>query len=197
MSKREQANEELLQKLKGRTTLAIQRYFFSHGVCVSRLDIHRAMRLPEHEPTFLALRPSFAQVNEAIGLLGDIGSLSLPSKEKSMRAVYEIEARLQERHGAVDGLDAALARLDVAMRSVPAQPKLWPHAAWGLLLLTMAYIEWPFALAGLIVFGAGLGKHLKYKRRRADADRAVSEANANFESVAALELTPRVELLER
>jgi hypothetical protein len=32
--KREQANEEFLEKLHGRTTGALLQYFFSHGICV-------------------------------------------------------------------------------------------------------------------------------------------------------------------
>ena len=143
MSKREQVNEEFLEKLKNRTSRAIQHYFFSHGVCVSRTEVRKAMRLPEHEQTFVQLAPSFAQVNEAISLLVDIGSLSLPSKEKSMRAVYEIETRLREREGMVEGMETALARLDNALSSVPGKPKLWPYACWGTLLVAMTYVACP------------------------------------------------------
>ena len=195
MSKREQANEEFLEKLKSRTSRAIQHYFFSHGVCVSRSDVRKAMRLPEHEQTFVTLAPSFAQVNESISLLTDIGSLSLPSKEKTMRAVYEIEARLQEREGSVEGMERALARIDMALSAVPAKPKLWPYAFWGTVSILTAYFVWPSALAGAIVLVAGLDKHLKYKKRKAEADRSLSEANAMFEAVAALEVTPRLRLL--
>ena len=191
MSKREQANEEFLEKLRFRTTRAIQQYFFSHGVCVSRSDVRKAMRLPEHEQTFLALAPSFAQVNESISLLSDIGSLSLPSKEKTMRAVYEIEKRLQEREGVVEGLETALARIEVALRSVPRKPKLWPYAFWGTLLMAMTYVAWPCAAAGVMTYVAGLGKHLGYRKRKAEADRSLVEANARFEAVAELEVTPR------
>ncbi|SAK95610.1 hypothetical protein [Caballeronia ptereochthonis] len=197
MSKREQANEEFLEKLRSRTSRAIQRYFFSHGVCVSRPDVRKAMRLPEHEQLFVALAPSFAQINEAIGLLTDIGSLSLPSKEKTMRAVYEIEARLQEREGAVEGMETALARIGVALRSAPRKPKLWPYAFWGTILVFMAYVAWPWALAGAIVYIAALGKHLNYRKRKAEADRSFNEANEMFEAVAELELTPRLKLLEQ
>ncbi len=49
MSRREQANEEFLAGLKSRTSRAIQQYFFSHGVCVGRSDVRKAMALPEHE----------------------------------------------------------------------------------------------------------------------------------------------------
>jgi hypothetical protein len=195
MSKREQANDEYLERLKSRTSRAIQRYFFSHGVCVGRLEVRKAMRLPEHEATFAVLTPSFEQVNEAISLLSDIGSLSLPSKEKSMRAVYEIEARLQERAGAVDGLEAALSRIGVALQSVPGKPKPWPYALWGTGFVLMAYVAWPLALLGAIVYTAGLSQYLSYRKRKAEADRSLAEANAMFEAVAALEMTPRLKLL--
>lgn len=153
------------------------------------------MRLPEHEQTFRALAPSFAQVNESISLLSDIGSLSLPSKEKTMRAIYEIETRLQEQEGVVDGLEAALARIGVALRSVPRKPTLWPYAFWGTVLLAMTYVAWPWALAGVIAYAAGLSKQISYRKRKAEADRSLVEANAGFEAVAELEVTPRLKLL--
>ncbi|MDR5780264.1 hypothetical protein QCE63_12625 [Caballeronia sp. LZ065] len=131
MSKRDQANEEFVERLKGRTARAVQQYFFSHGLCVSRFEIRKAMRLPEHEAMFAAPTPCFTQVNEAIGRLSDIGSLSLASKEKLMRAVYEIEARLAERVGKVEGLESAVARIGVALRVVPHEPKPWPFVLWG------------------------------------------------------------------
>jgi hypothetical protein len=195
MSKREQANEEFLEKLKSRTSRAIQQYFFSHGVCVSRSDVRKAMRLSEHEQTFVPLAASFAQVGESISLLSDIGSLSLPSKEKTMRAVYEIEARLQAREGSVEGMERALARIDLALSSMPSKPKLASYAVWGMILLFASYFVWPSALVGATLLAAGLNKHLSYKKRKAAADRSLSEANAMFDAVASLEVTPRLELL--
>jgi hypothetical protein len=197
MSRREQANEEFLAGLKNRTSRAIQQYFFSHGVCVGRSDVRKAMALPEHEQTFASLARSFAQVNESISLLTDIGSLSLPSKEKTMRAVYEIEGRLRERGGCVEGLERALARIEMARNSIPAEPKLWPYTFWGVLCLLAAYFVWPSALVGVMLLGAGFNRHSSYKKRKAEAERALSEANDMFEAVATLELTPRLRLLEQ
>jgi hypothetical protein len=195
MSRRDQANEEFLERLKGRTARAVQQYFFSHGICVSRFDVRRAMRLPGHEGTFAALTPCFAQVNEAISLLSDIGSLSLASKEKSMRAVYEIEARLAERVGTVEGIETAVARIGVALRAVPDKPKHWPFVFWGTALVLMAFVAWQWALLGAIVYAAGVSQLLTYRKRKAAADRSLAEANAMFDAVTALEMTPRLSML--
>ncbi|MDR5758054.1 hypothetical protein [Caballeronia sp. LZ035] len=195
MIKRDQANEEFLERLKGRTARAVQQYFFSHGICVSRFEIRKAMRLPEHEATFAALTPCFAQVNEAISLLSDIGSLSLASKEKSMRAVYEIEARLAERVGTVEGLETAVARIGVALRTVPDKPKHGPVVFWGTALVLMAFVAWQWALLGAMVYAAGVRQLLTYRKRKAAADRSLAEANAMFDAVTELEMTPRLSML--
>ncbi|SAK43386.1 hypothetical protein AWB75_00546 [Caballeronia catudaia] len=88
-----------------------------------------------------------------------------------------------------------MSKSDLSLRAAPAKPKLWPYALWGTVSLLLADFVWPSALAGAIVVVAGFDKHLKYKKRKAEADRSLSEANAMFETVAALELTPRLKLL--
>ena len=114
-----------------------------------------------------------------------------------MRAVYEIEARLQEREGVVEGLEAALAGIGVALKSVPKKPKLWPYAFWGTLLVTATYVAWPCGLVGVMAYVAGLSKHFAYKKRKAEADRSLIEANATFDALADLEVTPRMKLLSQ
>jgi hypothetical protein len=129
--KREQANDEFLDKIQTRTSQAIQDYFFSHGICVGHYEFARACSLPDHQPVFVPLGPAFTQVNESIKLLNDIGSLSLAAKEKTMRAVYQIEESLREHRGGVEALARALARINLAQDSLPARPTLWPYVVWG------------------------------------------------------------------
>jgi hypothetical protein len=189
--KREQANDEFLEKIQGRSSRAILDYFFSHGICVGRYEFAKAYSLPEHQPVFVPLGIAFAQVNESIKLIHDIGSLSLAAKEKTMRAVYQIEESLRARRGAVEGLASALAKINLAQASVPASPKLWPYAVGGTAFFFFAFFAWPCALIGLVIYSIGAGKLFSFKKRKALADASLRQANIAFDHVVRMELTPR------
>lgn len=187
---REQINQAFLENMQGRTSSAILTYFFSHGVCVSRSDLKTATRLPEHEHVFSALEPEFAQVMESINLLSDIGFLSLPDKEKTMRAIYKIEARLAEQRGNVEGLRRAVARIGRAKASIPRKPKLWPFAVWGSVVALGGLATLHCVLISGVIYAIGAAKFYQFARHKAHADREVRDARAQFEQMAVLEVAP-------
>jgi hypothetical protein len=194
--KRKQANDEFLEKIQGRSSRAILDHFFSHGICVGRYEFAKAYSLPEHQPVFVPLGIAFAQVNESIKLIHDIGSLSLATKEKTMRVVYQIEESLRAHRGGVEGLASALAKINLAQASVPASPKLWPYAVGGTAFFFFAFFAWPCALIGLVIYSIGAGKLFSFKKRKALAEASLRHANIAFDHVVRMELTPRNALAE-
>lgn len=56
----------------------------------------------------------------------------------------------------------------------------------------MAFVAWQWALLGAMVYAAGVNQLLTYRKRRAAADRSLAEANAMFDAVTEVELTPRL-----
>ncbi|HKR41800.1 MAG TPA: hypothetical protein VJU59_19370, partial [Paraburkholderia sp.] len=193
--KREQANEEFLEKLHGRTTGALLKYFFSHGICVDKFELNKAAKLPDHQAVFAQLEPQLSQVNEAVKLLNDIGSLSLSAKEKAMRAVYEVEARLAESHGHIQGLESAIATLVTANEAAPQKPKLWPYAVWGSLFLVATVWVHPAIVIALAVYGVGFTKYRQFRKRKAQSDQRILDANVQFDQVVLSEITPRNEFV--
>jgi hypothetical protein len=195
--KRELANEEFLDTLRRRSSRAIQNYFFSHGVCVDKADFTRAIAMPEHRDVFSPLESPFAQINEAASLLVDIGSLSLPAKEKAMRAIYAVEARLMEFRGPVEHLGLAIAQVHAAQEAVPQKPKAWPYAVGGSAFMLLAFVAVAWTIVGVIIYSVGAGKLYAYKRRKSLADEALREANATFDQLAMSEVTARYDVLIR
>lgn len=193
--KREQANEEFLAKLHGRTTGALLKYFFSHGVCVDKFELNKAVQLAEHRAVFAELDSQLAQVNEAVNLLNDIGTLSLNAKEKAMRALYDVEASLAARHGQVQGLERAIARLVAAKEAAPRKPKLWPYVVWGTVFVACALIAHGLAAIGIVIYAIAVGKYQQFKKRRALSDRRIQDANRDLDQVVISEITPRNEYI--
>ena len=193
--KREQANEEFLEKLHGRTTGALLQYFFSHGICVDKFELNKAAKLPDHQAIFAQLDPQLSQVNEAVKLLNDIGSLSLSAKEKAMRAVYEVEARLTESHGRIQGLERAIAVLVTANKAAPQKPKLWPYAVWGSVFLVATVSVHPAVVVGIAVYAVGFTKYRQFRKRKAQSDQRIQDANVQYDQVVVTEITPRNEFV--
>ncbi|WP_144028137.1 hypothetical protein [Paraburkholderia caledonica] len=189
--KREQANEEFLEKLHGRATGALLQYFFSHGVCVDKSELNKAAQLAEHHAVFAELDSQLAQVNEAMKLLNDIGTLSLSAKEKAMRAVYHVEARLATRHGQVQGLERAIADLVAANEAAPRKPNLWPYAVCGSLFVAGALHVHALAAVGIVIYAIGFGKYQQFKTKRAASDLRIQDANRDLDQVVVREITPR------
>ncbi|MFL9907709.1 hypothetical protein [Paraburkholderia sp. RL17-337-BIB-A] len=187
---REQINQAFLENIQGRTSSAILTYFFSHGVCVGRSDLRTATRLPEHAHVFSALEPEFARLMESINLLEDIGFLSLPDKEKTMRAIYRIEARLAEQRGDVQGLGIAVARIGRAKASIPRKPKLWPYAVWGSVVALGGFVNLHCVLIGVAIYVIGAAKFYQFVKHRAQADQEVRDASAQFEQMAVPGVAP-------
>jgi hypothetical protein len=193
--KREQANEEFLEKLHGRTTGALLQYFFSHGICVDKFELNKAAQLAEHRAVFAELDSQLAQVNEAVKLLNDIGTLSLSAKEKAMRAVYDVEARLAAQHGQVQGLERAIAGFVTANEAAPRKPKLWPYAVWGSLFVAGALLAHALAAIGIVIYAIGVVKYQQFRKKRAASDMRIQDANRELDQAVISEITPRNEFV--
>ncbi|MDR5780263.1 hypothetical protein QCE63_12620 [Caballeronia sp. LZ065] len=59
----------------------------------------------------------------------------------------------------------------------------------------MAFVAWQWALLGAMMYAAGVRQLLTYWKRKAAADRSLAEANAMFDAVTELEMTPRFSML--
>lgn len=193
LSKREQATQEFVHKVRARTTNALLQYFFSHGVYVDEDDISEAVSLEEHQPFLNTLSHDLSLTTKAIKLAIDIGTISLAEKEKAMLAVYELERQCAAARGGYGDLQTAASTLLARVRAWPRAPGFMGPLFAGLLgcLLTVVLsVPTGIALTGFALAYGGY-KTFSFIRKKAVASEAIKEANGWFESQLAVEVTPR------
>jgi hypothetical protein len=193
LSKREQATRDFVGQVQERTTSALLRYFFSHGVYVAVDDLTEAVVLEDHQDFLNTLSGEFEITTKAIRLGVDIGSISLAEKEKAMRAVYEIEEKCAEHGGDRSKLQEEAATLSSIVRWWPKSPTLFAPLGIGLagslfLLLNMV----PFGLGLLAVATAyGLYGVVAFNKQKASLTGQLAEVTARFNSLVTVEVSPR------
>lgn len=192
LSKREQATQDFVQMVQARTSTALQQYFVSHGVYVAAGDLSDAVTLEEHQPVLETLSREFEVTAKAIRLALDIGSISLAEKEKAMSAVYEIERKCAEHHGAHGELGTASSALLSAVRAWPKPPAFMAPILAGLFGCFILARNVPVGLI-LVCFALAYGGYraLTFMRRKAAVAAAIDQANQRFESLLNVEVTPR------
>jgi hypothetical protein len=193
LSKREQATIDFVAQVQDRTTSALLRYFFSHGVYVAAGDLSEAVVLEDHQDFLNPLGGEFETTTKAIQLAVDIGSISLAEKEKAMRAVYEIEEKCAEHSGDRGQLQEEASTLASIVRWWPLPPAFFAPVGTGLggalfLLLNMV----PIGLA-LLAGAAAYGFYgvFAYNRKKASLERQLSEVTARFDVLVTAEISPR------
>jgi acyl carrier protein phosphodiesterase len=193
LSKREQAAREFAQQVRSRMCTALVDYFFSHGVHVHDDDLDEALALADHQAFLESLSAEFDATTGAIQLATDLGSISLAEKERAMRALYEIERQCAERQGGRAGLKEAAAALQDAVRSWPSRPGLVIPLLVALCGACVAGTS--NAGAGVVLTGLmltyGWFRVRTYRRNCAASLAAIDAANQRFDSVLAVEVTPR------
>src|SRR5262249_42012173 len=110
-------------------------------------------------------------------------------------AVYEVEARLTESHGHVQGLERAIATLVAANEATAQRPKLWPYMVWGSVFLVATVWVHPAVVVGLAIYGVGFTKYRQFRQRKAQSDQRIRDANLQFDQVVVTEITPRNEFV--
>lgn len=193
LSKREQATQEFVHKVRARTTNALLQYFFSHGVFVDEDDISEAIALEVHRPFLNTLSHDLSLTTKAIKLAIDIGTVSLAEKEKAMLAVYELERKCDAARGGHGDLQAAASTLLAGVLAWPRAPGFMGPLFAGLLgclLIVVLSVPTGLALAGFALAFGGY-KAFSFIRKKAVASEAIKEANGWFESQLAVEVTPR------
>ena len=193
LSKREQATQEFVHKVRARTTNALLQYFFSHGVFVDEDDISEAIALEEHQPFLNTLSHDLSLTTKAIKLAIDIGTVSLAEKEKAMLAVYELEHKCAAARGGRGDLQTAASTLLARVLAWPRAPGFMGPLFAGLLgclLIVVLSVPTGLALAGFALAYGGY-KAFSFIRKKAVASEAIKEANGWFESQLAVEVTPR------
>ncbi|QSN63502.1 MULTISPECIES: DUF4236 domain-containing protein [unclassified Caballeronia] len=196
LSKREQATQDLVQKVQGRTAGALVNYFFSHGVYVRAEDLSEAVTLEDHQEFLQSLSREFETTTNAIRLAVNIGSISLAEKEKAMRAVYEIEKQCSEHQGQRAELSQAASALLSAVRSFPSMPSLVSPLVIGLVGAFITYAVSAEAGLGLTALALLYGyiNASKYLRQRNATLANVEAADHHFDSLFTAEVTPRPSL---
>nr|MDW3657815.1 DUF4236 domain-containing protein [Paraburkholderia terrae] len=193
LSKREQATQEFVHKVRARTTNALLQYFFSHGVFVDEVDISEAITLGEHQPFLNTLAHDLSLTTKAIKLAIDIGTVSLAEKEKAMSAVYELERKCADARGTHGDLQTAASTLLTRVRAWPRPPGFMGPLFAGLLgCLLMVVLSVP---TGLVLTGFALAyggyKTFSFMRKKAASFEAIKEADEWFDSQLRVEVTPR------
>ena len=193
-SKRERSNDEFVEKLHGRAAKAIQSYFFSHGICVDAYSFSFGTSLPEHSALFARIDENIGEVTTAIKLMNDVGSLSLPAKERAMRALYGIEEALATAHGATRGLRERLLTVQACEGAIPSKPKL--NAFWGGAAVLAVLGYWAvfllFAAAAIVIYGGF--KLFLYRQTLAKTGAALKVADEYLDEILEQELTSRTEV---
>jgi hypothetical protein len=198
LSKREQAARDFVAQVQSRTTDALLHYFLSHGVYVRRDELSEAVTLEEHQGFLETLTREFDATTKAIKLAVDIGSISLAEKEKAMLAVYEIERECSANLGERGQLANEAVSLANAVVSWPKSPNFVAPFLAGLLGSFFIFLNnFPIGLVFLAVgFGYGFVSLMSFNKRRAAAIEEFEEADARFESLLEVEISPRPALSE-
>jgi len=193
LSKREQAALDFAAQVRERTTNALLRYFFSHGVYVVRDDLTQAFVLEDHRDFLETLAKELDATTKAIRLAADIGSISLAEKEKAMRAVYEIEEKCGQHHGRRSQLQNEAATLLNIVRRWPRSPNFTATLVVGLLgslLLLPSNISMGLTLLAVTV-SHGAYRLFAFNRKKATLDGQLTEVNARFDSLVTAEVSQR------
>jgi hypothetical protein len=193
LSKREQATQDFVHKVKSRTTNALRQYFLSHGVFVDDADISDAVTLEAHQPFLNTLAQELALTTKAIKLAIDIGTVSLAEKEKAMLAVYELEHKCAAAHGPHAELQTAASALLARVRAWPRVPGFVGPlfaALLGCFLMAVLSVPVGLALTGFALTYGGY-KTFSFMRKKAACSEAIKEASEWFESHLTVEVTPR------
>lgn len=196
MSKREQAAQEFVWQVNSRTRAALVDYFVSHGVWVEDDDLETAFKLDAHRSFLNTLSKDLEITAKATRLASDIGSISLAEKEKAMKSVYEVEERCKEAAADRGALSTQAAYLHRLVNAWPAMPALGVAFALGILGCFLIFVNL-FAAGGLaVLFAAGYGlfKVMSFERLKKTLAVQAANANAEFEALVLLEVTPRPEI---
>lgn len=198
LSKREQVTRDFVSMVQARTSTALVQYFISHGVYVAAGDLGEAVTLEEHQPFLETLSREFEVTTKAIRLAIDIGSISLAEKEKAMLAVYEIERKCAEHHGAHAELEVASGALLSSVRAWPKPPALMAPFLAGLLGCFLMLVHIVSAGLTLVGFALAFGGYrtLTFMRKKAAATAAIAETNERFDSLLTIEVTARPTVTE-
>ncbi|APR37239.1 DUF4236 domain-containing protein [Paraburkholderia sp. SOS3] len=198
LSKREQAARDFVAQVQSRTTDALLQYLLSHGVYVRRDELSEAVTLEEHQGFLETLNREFDATTKSIKLAVDIGSISLAEKEKAMLAVYEIERKCSANLGERGQLASEAVSLANAVVLWPKSPNFVAPFLAGLLGSFFIFLNsFPIGLVFLAVgFGYGLFSLKSFSKKRAAAIEAFEAANARFDSLLEVEISPRPALAE-
>lgn len=198
LSKREQAARDFVAQVQSHTTDALLHYFLSHGVYVRRDELSEAVTLEEHQGFLETLTREFEATTKAIKLAVDIGSISLAEKEKAMLAVYEIERKCSAHLGERGQLANEAVSLANAVVSWPNSPNFVVPFVIGLLGTFFIFLN--SLLIGLVFlavgFGYGFFSLTSFNRKKVAAVEAFEAADARFDSLLEVEISPRPALAE-
>lgn len=201
LSARARENTGFAGNLDSRLSEALVKYFWSHGIYVNESEAINALDKIEDGALLSDLQPHLEKINLAFQLYEDTGSLTAQSKERSMRALYALEERLNLARGEVTGIEEAVRALKYAHSLMP-QKKPWRVILYTFPIVLIfgssilaALIQSPRGetIVPSIVLWSGWAVYRAWKffKQRNEAVAAITKANAQFDAAVVKKLSFR------